>query len=56
VLDREIRILVAEEEKSFAMMVEDSLKLSGGLYSIEKVSSGGNVLRCFRMGILTSFS
>jgi PAS domain S-box-containing protein len=50
VLDREIRILVAEEEKSFAMMVEDSLKLSGGLYSIEKVSSGGECLKMLQNG------
>jgi PAS domain S-box-containing protein len=44
-LDKKIRILVAEEDSSFLRMVEDSLKASGSLYHIEKVSSGGECLK-----------
>jgi len=44
-LDKGIRILVAEEDSSFLKMMEDSLKASGGLYHIQKVSSGGACLR-----------
>ncbi len=39
-MDRKTRILVAEEDSTFLKMVEDSLRASGGLYDIEKVSSG----------------
>ncbi|OGP73325.1 MAG: hypothetical protein A2V86_16455 [Deltaproteobacteria bacterium RBG_16_49_23] len=42
---REMRILIAEEDFSFLKMVEDSLKVSGSLYHIEKVSSGEECLR-----------
>jgi len=44
-LDKKIRILVAEEDSSFLKMMEDSLKASGSLYHIQKVSSGGGCLR-----------
>jgi PleD family two-component response regulator len=44
-LDKNIRILVAEEDVSFLRMVEDSLKASGSLYHIEKASSGKECLR-----------
>jgi PAS domain S-box-containing protein len=44
-LDKKIRILVAEEDSSFLKMMEDSLKASGSLYDIQKVSSGGECLR-----------
>ncbi len=36
---------MAEEDSSFLRMVEDSLKASGSLYHIEKVSSGGECLK-----------
>jgi PAS domain S-box-containing protein len=36
---------VAEEDSSFLKMMEDSLKASGGLYHIDKVSSGGECMR-----------
>lgn len=39
-LSRKIRILVAEEDAGFIKMIEDSLRESGGLYDIERVSSG----------------
>jgi two-component system NtrC family sensor kinase len=39
-MGREIRILIAEEDHSFTKMVEDSLQESGGLYLIERVSTG----------------
>lgn len=39
---------MAEEDSSFLKMMEDSLKASGGLYQIEKVSSGGECLRMLR--------
>ena len=45
-MDKKIRILVAEEDSSFLKMMGDSLKASGGLYHIERVSSGEE---CFRM-------
>ncbi len=44
-MDKGIRILVAEEDSSFLKMMEDSLKASGSLYHIQKVSSGGECLR-----------
>ena len=44
-MDKEIRILVAEQDSGFLKMIEDSLKASGNLYRIEKVSSGE---KCFR--------
>jgi len=44
-LDKKIRILVAEEDSSFLKMMEDSLKASGSLYHIQKVSSGKECLR-----------
>ena len=44
-LDKEIRILVAEEDSTFLKMMEDSLKASGSLYQIETVSSGEACLR-----------
>ena len=37
---REIHLLIAEEDVGFIKMIEDSLRESGGLYEIEKVSSG----------------
>jgi two-component system NtrC family sensor kinase len=43
-LEKGIRILVAEEDSSFLKMMEDSLKTSGSLYHIQKVSSGGECL------------
>jgi PAS domain S-box-containing protein len=39
-LDREIRILIAEKDLAFLKMVEDSLNESGGLYHVERTSSG----------------
>jgi PAS domain S-box-containing protein len=45
VVDREIRILVAEEDKGFVKMVEDSLKLSGGAYRVKKAPSGKECLK-----------
>jgi two-component system cell cycle sensor histidine kinase/response regulator CckA len=44
-LDKRIRILVAEQDTSFIKMMEDSLKTSGSLYYIEKVSSGEQCLK-----------
>jgi len=44
-LTRQIRILIVEEDLSFTKMIEDSLRESGGLYLIEKVSTGAE---CFR--------
>jgi PAS domain S-box-containing protein len=44
-LERQIRILVAEEDPIFLKMVEDSLRESSYPYHIEKVSSGGECLR-----------
>jgi len=43
-LDKNIRILVAEEDPGFLKMIEDSLKASGSLYHVEKVSSGKECL------------
>jgi two-component system NtrC family sensor kinase len=43
-LDKRIKVLVAEEDSSFLNMVEDSLKSSGSLYYVEKVSSGNDCL------------
>jgi PAS domain S-box-containing protein len=39
-LEKKKRVLVAEEDSGFLKMVEDSLKASGSLYHIEKISSG----------------
>ena len=39
-MDKKIRVLVAEEDSGFLKMIEDSLKTSGSLYHIEKISSG----------------
>jgi PAS domain S-box-containing protein len=47
-LDKKIRILVAEEDPGFLKMIEDSLKASGSLYHIEKVSSGEEGLKKLR--------
>jgi two-component system NtrC family sensor kinase len=47
-LDKRIRILVAEKDSNFLKMMEDSLKASGGLYHIEKISSGQECLRMLR--------
>src|SRR4030042_5106064 len=44
-MDRKIRILVAEEDRIFFKMVEDSLKASGDLYEVQEVSSGEECLR-----------
>jgi two-component system NtrC family sensor kinase len=44
-LDKRIRILVVEEDSGFLRMMEDSLKTSGSLYHIERVSSGGECLK-----------
>ena len=44
-MDKRIRILVAEQDTSFVKMTEDSLKASGSLYYIEKVSSGEQCLK-----------
>jgi len=44
-LDRQIRILVAEEDPIFLKMIEDSLRESSYPYHIDKVSSGGECLR-----------
>ena len=49
-MDKKIRILVAEEDSSFLKMMEDSLKASGSLYHIQKVSSGGECRRMLREG------
>lgn len=45
VLGREIRLLIAEEDPTFLKMVEDSLKSSGSIYYVERVSSGEECLR-----------
>jgi PAS domain S-box-containing protein len=45
-LDKKIRILVAEQDPDFLKMMEVSLKASGSLYDVEKVSSGEE---CFKM-------
>jgi PAS domain S-box-containing protein len=47
-LDKKTRVLVAEEDSGFLKMVEDSLKASGTLYHIEKVSSGKGCLEKLR--------
>jgi len=44
-LGREIRILVEEEDLSFLEMIEDSLRSSGGIYHMERVSSGEECLK-----------
>ena len=43
-LNRSIRILVAEDDPAFLNMVEDSLRESGGTYQVERVSSGDECL------------
>ena len=47
-LDKNIRILVAEEDPGFLKMIEDSLKASGSLYHMEKASSGKECLKKLR--------
>ncbi|MGZ3533772.1 MAG: ATP-binding protein [Thermodesulfobacteriota bacterium] len=47
-MDKKTRVLVAEEDSGFLKMVEDSLKASGTLYHIEKVSSGKGCLEKLR--------
>ncbi len=47
-LDKNIRILVAEEDSGFLKMIEDSLRASGSLYYIEKASSGEECLKKLR--------
>ncbi len=47
-MDKKIRVLVAEEDPGFLKMVEDSLKTSGSLYHIEKISSGKGCLEKLR--------
>lgn len=44
-MGREIRILIAEEDPDFVKMVENSLKDSGGVYHIERVTSGEACLK-----------
>jgi two-component system, NtrC family, sensor kinase len=44
-VNRKIRILVAEEDPVFLKLVEEGLKESGGLYDIERVSSGKACLK-----------
>jgi PAS domain S-box-containing protein len=44
-LDKRIRILVAEEDSSFLRMMEDSLKASSSPYGIDKVFSGKECLK-----------
>jgi PAS domain S-box-containing protein len=44
-MSRKIRILVGEEDSAFCKVIEDSLKESGGLYEIEKVSLGEECLK-----------
>lgn len=43
-MEKRIRVLVAEEDSGFLKMVEDSLKASGSLYDVEKISSGKECL------------
>jgi PAS domain S-box-containing protein len=44
-LNKIIKILVAEEDSTFLKTIEESLKTSGSLYHIEKVSSGEECLK-----------
>ena len=44
-MGREIRILIAEEDPTFLKMVEDSLRSSGSLYHMVRVSSGEECLK-----------
>ena len=44
-MNREIRILVAEEDSNFLKTIEDSLNASGSLYHAEKVVSGKECLK-----------
>lgn len=39
-MGRQIKIIIAEEDQAFVKMVKDSLMESGGLYSVETVSTG----------------
>jgi two-component system, NtrC family, sensor kinase len=48
ILERKIRILVAENDPAFARMLDDSLKESGNPYHVEKVSSGQDCLQKLR--------
>ena len=47
-MERKIRILVAEADLSFAKMIADSMKESGGGYELEAVSSGRDCLEKLR--------
>ena len=47
-MERKIRILVAEADLSFAKMIADSMKESGGGYGLEAVSSGRDCLEKLR--------
>lgn len=49
-MNRQIRILIGGEDQAFVKMIEESLKESGGLYLIEKVSSGKACLRKLQDG------
>jgi two-component system cell cycle sensor histidine kinase/response regulator CckA len=48
ILDRKIRILVAEDDPAFVKMLDDSLEESSSLYDIERVSSGEKCLQMLR--------
>ena len=47
-MGKKMRVLVAEEDSGFLKMIEDSLKTSGSLYHIEKISSGKACLEKLR--------
>ena len=47
-VDRKIRVLVAENDLSFARMLEDSMKESGSSYDLVVVSSGRECLERLR--------
>jgi PAS domain S-box-containing protein len=48
ILDRKIRILVAEDDPAFVKMLDDSLEESSSLYHIERVTSGERCLQILR--------
>jgi len=47
-LEREIRVLVAEADPSFVKIIADSMEESGSLYDLESVSSGRDCLEKLR--------
>jgi PAS domain S-box-containing protein len=49
-VDREIRILVAEEDPHFLGLVEDSLRESGGRYKVERTCSGEHCRKMLQEG------